>query len=213
MTLLGALNFFAFAWIVFLLASRLVRKNFCSYTSCRFALLSEWAISMQINFLTSLFFFMIQETALCLMVAFQFDRPASAYLITFTILYFFIFVFFLVLVFKLKIPFFTNRFLQYHNIGKRVIYPIFLIVDFDQQFFIFVFMMFNVVLEILFDWKNNEYPRKSTMTIYKGLETACILLSLIYYFVETGQNSLQSSTVAGSFLTVFLAAFIITVFV
>lgn len=76
---------------------------------------------------------------------------------------------FSVYIYKIKIPYFSNRLLQQQNVMKKIIYPIFVIMNFSDQFLIFLLMLGILISEIIFDFCNNMYPLKSTMTLFKTL--------------------------------------------
>lgn len=52
---------------------------------------------------------------------------------------------FLVYIYKNKITLFPNRFVQYYTIGKKIVYPIFVLVPFGFQFFLILLMFANCI--------------------------------------------------------------------
>ena len=164
--------------------------------------------------MTTFFFFLIQETVLSIIIAFRFSLEVSGSTIVLTVVYLVGILFYFAFIFKIKIPFFTNRFIQYHTIvSKKIVYSLFVILNFEDQYLLFVFMLANFALEIVFDIKNNEYPLKSTMVVYKILEALCILFGLIYFLVEMNANKQSSTDVVAYFLAFFLVSLMLCFFV
>lgn len=69
--------------------------------------------------------------------------------------------------YKFKIGLFPNRLVQYYTTVKKIIYPIFVVVPFQYQYFLIVLMAINCVMEAFFDYKIKSYPFKSLQSFYK----------------------------------------------
>lgn len=164
----GILDVVVFALIVFLHVFRTLKRKYCADKCREFVLVSEWALKNQINFLNCLYFLLIQETVLSFVVALQF-KEANAFTIATIIIYSIMTLLFCIYTYRVKMGLFPNRLLQYYGIVKKIVYPIFVVVPFEFQYFLIVLMGINCAMQAFFDYKIKSYPFKSLNTIYKFL--------------------------------------------
>lgn len=143
------------------------RKYFMENCRSLFCL-SDWGLKNTITYLNCLFYFLIQETILSFVVSLQFTN-ANGVLIGTIIAYSILTVVFCVYTYRVKIGLFQNRLIQYYSYVKKIIYPIFIVVPFQFQYFLLVLMGINCVLETFFDYQIKSYPIKSRWTGYKVL--------------------------------------------
>lgn len=112
---------------------------------------------------------MMEETILSIVVAFNFTSSIDWRTILITTLYGIAVIVFTIFSTKFKIKLFPNKFIQFQNFVKKIIYPIFVIIKPPQQYVLIIFMLSNIALELLFDGLCNVYPLKSRMTVYKTI--------------------------------------------
>ena len=168
MTILGIMNCFVLAVLIILPLYQKLRKKFCA-DSCRCLLCANWVLDLIKRAFQIIFFLMIEETVLSIVVALNFTEIIDSTIVTIACIYGVTLIGFLIYSTKLKIKFFPNRFIQFQNIFKKIVYPILLIIHQPQQYFLLIFMFANIVLELIFDGLCDIYPLRSRMTIYKIL--------------------------------------------
>ena len=78
-------------------------------------------------------------------------------------------IFFYVCAYVRPMKLFPNRLIQFQNILKKMVFPVFLIIEAPYQYILIVFMLINLVFELVFDFINDVYPFKSKMTIFKTM--------------------------------------------
>lgn len=157
--------------------------------SCRsLVCFSDYGTKNIINYLNCLFYFLIQETILSFVVSLQFTK-ANGFLIGTIVAYSILTVIFCAYTYRIKVSMFQNRLIQYYSYVKKIIYPIFIVVPFQYQYFLIIFMIINCVLETFFDYQIKSYPIKSRWTGYRVLEFITVVFLGIFYGVDGGATS------------------------
>ena len=83
---------------------------------------------------------------------------------------------------------FPNKLVQFMNILKKAIFPIFIIIPQSFQYALIIFMLVNILFELVYDRLDTLYPMKSRVMFYKVLELCIIILSGICFIVERVVN-------------------------
>lgn len=168
MIILGIVNCFILVLLIVLPLIQKLKKKQCS-DSCRCFLCANWFLDLIQRGCQIIFFLMIEETILSIVVAFNFTQSLDWPTILITCLYGIAVIVFIIFSTKFKIKLFPNKFIQFQNFVKKIIYPVFLIIRPPQQYVLIIFMLSNIVLELLFDGLCNVYPLKSRMAVYKAI--------------------------------------------
>lgn len=137
------------------------------------------------------------------MVSLQFT-PANGFVIGTIVVYAVLMVVFCVYTYRVRIRLFQNRLVQYYSYAKKIIYPIFIVVPFQYQYFLLVLMGLNCALEAFFDYKIKSYLLRSRWMAYKILEFLTVLFLGIYFGIDSSAKTEGPPLAMNYALTVML---------
>lgn len=112
---------------------------------------------------------------------------------------------FLYYIYKFKIRLFPNRFVQFFSVIKKIIFPIFVVVPFNFQFFLIILMAITCILEAFFDRQIHAYEIRSRKTVFKIVELLLIVLCGAFYAADTHSTSPTPPLIFNYLFTLFLS--------
>ena len=145
MIILGIMNCIVLAVLIILPLYQKFRNKLCP-DACRCLLCANWVLDKIKRAFQIIFFLMIEETVLSIVVALNFTDFVDAETIAITCVYGVTLIAFTIFSTKFKIKFFPNRFIQFQNIFKKIVYPLLVIIQQPEQYILVIYMFANIVL-------------------------------------------------------------------
>ena len=127
MIILGIMNCIVLAVLIMLPLYQKLRNKFCP-DACQCLLCANWVLDLIKRIFQILFFLMIEETILSIMVALKFTEFIDLETIVIGCMYGAVLIGYIIFCMKFKIKFFPNKFIQFQNIFKKIVYPVFLMI-------------------------------------------------------------------------------------
>lgn len=72
---------------------------------------------------------------------------------------------------------------MYLTFAHKIILPVMVVVPIKYQYVFFIFAIFFVILEFVFDRMNGLYQSFNRLAVYKVCEAICVLVLTVYYIV------------------------------
>ena len=116
-----------------------------------------------------LFFLLIQETVLSLLVGFYFTDSIGVVEIVIISVYGLMMLVYLGICTHVKMAAFANPFTQFINVFKKIILPILLVAPQPYQYSLIMLMIVTVLFEMLYEKLDSLYPLRSRIFVYKLL--------------------------------------------
>ena len=141
----------------------------------------EVVLETVMKVLLTVFYFLIQETSLTIMVCLRFQIPREASAIACGIIFCLMLLLYMLYLSFNPLWFFPNPATQYVSIWRKIAMPIFVIVPPEYTFLIIVMLLVFVVLESFFDYKGGDFKLLSRITFFKLLELLVLIMCFAYF--------------------------------
>ena len=151
-----------------------------------------------------IFFLLIQETLVVIMVGLRFNNPLAPSIIVCSVLYLVMLLFFLVTTFWEPAWFFPNKHTQYICWWRKIGLPVMVIVPLYVTYLLVIFLVFFVILESFFDMKGKDFKLKSRVTLFKFVELLLIIFCAIYVGVEFNIKALISTEIINVMFSIII---------
>lgn len=137
----------------------------------------------------TLFLIIIQETVLIIYYSLSYGiyRPVD-YIIV--IIYFGFLIFFVVNQWVNPFTFFRGKLAQLNIVISKILIPIFVVIEPNKQFTVFIFMIMFLVIDILITNKNRFNTGLNRLLFYKIIGLLAVVALLVNYIIDSVVNRL-----------------------